>query len=113
MCDKNSAPSVSSISRVLRGSSSTTSSIGGDGSDNGQSPNHHHHYHHRFYQTNHDSSMDSISISMANHHHHNHNGKDHSIDGILGGSGMFFVVVLFVEKSIYHRILLFEKMKAR
>nr|XP_027200852.1 paired box protein Pax-3-B-like isoform X1 [Dermatophagoides pteronyssinus] len=86
LCDKNSAPSVSSISRVLRGSSSTTSSIGGDGSDNGQSPNHHHHYHHRFYQTNHDSSMDSISISMANHHHHNHNGKDHSIDGILGGS---------------------------
>ena len=98
LCDKNSAPSVSSISRVLRGSSSTTtSSIGGDGSDNGQSsPNHHHHYHHRFYQTNHDSSMDSISISMANHHHHNHNGKDHSIDGILGGSGMFFL-----KKSIY------------
>ena len=74
ICDKNTAPSVSSISRVLRGTS--------NGSPH-DFHHHHHHHNHRFY-TNDSSSIDSISVSVSTGV--GGGGKDHSIDGILGGS---------------------------
>ncbi|KAH9493929.1 Paired box protein Pax-3 [Dermatophagoides farinae] len=75
ICDKNTAPSVSSISRVLRGTS--------NGSPHDFHHHHHHHHNHRFY-TNDSSSIDSISVSVSTGV--GGGGKDHSIDGILGGS---------------------------